>query len=63
MITYSKSHFLLSESSTEYAAFALVLAAVSFLIYRWALPKPIPGIPYDKKVARSIFGNLPELIS
>jgi hypothetical protein len=63
MITYFKSHFLLSDSFLGYAALALVLAAVSFLIYRWALPKPIPGIPYDKKVARSIFGNLPELIS
>ncbi|KAH8629616.1 hypothetical protein IG631_16873 [Alternaria alternata] len=63
MITYFKSHFLLSDSFLGYAALALVLAAVSFLIYRWALPKPIPGIPYDKKVARNIFGNLPELIS
>ena len=27
------------------------------IIYRWALPKPIPGIPYNKEAAKSIFGD------
>lgn len=32
-----------------------------YLCYRWALPKPIPGIPYDESASRNIFGNLPEI--
>ncbi|KAI0202785.1 cytochrome P450 [Astrocystis sublimbata] len=39
-----------------------VLAAVYFA-YRWALPKPIPGIPYDESAKNSLFGNLPEIWS
>ncbi|CAG8981800.1 hypothetical protein HYALB_00004743 [Hymenoscyphus albidus] len=32
------------------------------LFYRWALPKPIPGIPYNKKAANSIFGDVGALV-
>ncbi|RYC54998.1 hypothetical protein CHU98_g11212 [Xylaria longipes] len=39
-----------------------ILAALYFA-YRWALPKPIPGIPYDDSAKKSLFGNLPEMIS
>lgn len=42
----------------------LGLAAVLvlfYLAYQRALPKPFPGIPYNKDAARSILGDLPEL--
>lgn len=42
--------------------FIPVIAVVFlYLAYRWALPKPIPGIPYDESARRNILGNLPEL--
>lgn len=31
------------------------------LVYWWALPKPLPGIPYNKHAARRILGDLPEM--
>ncbi|KAI0878260.1 cytochrome P450 [Hypoxylon argillaceum] len=43
-----------------------VVAAIStalYLAYRWALPTPIPGIPYDESARNSLLGNLPEIVS
>lgn len=34
----------------------------AFLLYRWLLPKPIPGIPYNAKAIKSIFGDIPDLL-
>lgn len=28
-----------------------------YLAYQWALPKPLPGIPYNKEALRSILGD------
>lgn len=41
------------------ATIVLVLA----LLYRWSLPRPLPGIPYDKEAARSPLGHLPEILA
>ncbi|KAK4504915.1 hypothetical protein PRZ48_002878 [Zasmidium cellare] len=43
------------------ALLASILAIAGFLLYRAALPKPIPGIPYNEKSARSLFGDAPDL--
>ena len=40
---------------------SVVVAAV-YLLYRWALPKPIPGIPYHKHSAKRLMGDAPDLI-
>lgn len=40
-----------------------VLLAALYLLYQWALPKPIPGIPYDLSAARSLRGNLPDIMA
>jgi hypothetical protein len=32
---------------------------VLYVIYRWSLPRPIPGIPYNKAAASSPFGDIP----
>lgn len=33
-----------------------------FICYRWALPKPIPGIPYNKEALKSIFGDIGPMV-
>ncbi|XPS93172.1 hypothetical protein M3J09_002540 [Ascochyta lentis] len=32
------------------------------LLYSWLLPKPIPGIPYNRKATKSVFGDIPDMI-
>jgi hypothetical protein len=40
-----------------------IIVCLVFFAYRSALPKPIPGIPYDERAAKNLFGSLPEMIS
>lgn len=44
-------------------AITFAVLALVYLTYRSALPRPLPGIPYDEKAAKSLFGNLPDIIS
>ncbi|KAI0132452.1 cytochrome P450 [Xylariales sp. AK1849] len=46
-----------------FAASAIIIGFVSFLYlaYQWALPKPLPGIPYNKAAVKTIFGDAAEL--
>jgi hypothetical protein len=48
-----------------FAASALLLGGLGllYLLYQWALPKPLPGIPYNKKAAKSILGDASELMT
>lgn len=32
-----------------------------YVLYQIILPKPIPGIPYNKHAAKSLFGDIPEI--
>lgn len=51
--------------TTSVPIVTLVIAGtllVLYLAYRWALPKPIPGIPYDEAASKSLLGNVPELL-
>lgn len=41
---------------------AIVLTAGYFL-YRWALPRPIIGIPHNERAAKSILGDAPEALA
>jgi cytochrome P450 len=34
----------------------------TFLLYRWLLPTPIPGIPYNQDALNSIFGDIPSML-
>lgn len=38
-----------------------LLLILSYAIYQRALPKPIPGIPYNASAARSLLGDVPQL--
>ncbi|KAH7028869.1 cytochrome P450 [Microdochium trichocladiopsis] len=40
---------------------AIVAGSALYCGYSWALPKPIPGIPYDKAASQSLLGSLPEI--
>lgn len=37
-------------------------AAVLYVLYRAALPKPIPGIPYRPEAARHVLGDVPAIL-
>lgn len=49
-------------SSTGWAVVGAIGIAL-YLLYRAALPKPLPGIPYNEKSARSIWGDIPGMIA
>lgn len=38
------------------------VVVVLYLAYHAALPKPIPGIPYNPAATKSLFGDVPELM-
>lgn len=47
-------------------ALPLLLGGVVFwvyVVYRWALPRPIAGIPYNKDAGNSILGDVPAMVS
>jgi hypothetical protein len=51
--------------SLDFAIAPLLLGCSSVLLYlgyRWALPKPIPGVPYNLDSANSILGDLPAML-
>ncbi|KAH8652127.1 cytochrome P450 [Xylariales sp. PMI_506] len=33
------------------------------LLYKWLLPKPFPGIPYNEAATKNLLGDVPELLS
>jgi hypothetical protein len=44
-------------------ALFIVCGVVSLVLcYRWALPKPIPDIPYNKEALKSIFGDASSMV-
>lgn len=45
-----------------FGSIAVGFAIILFFGYRWALPKPIPGIPYNEAAARSLFGDVPAML-
>nr|POE79794.1 cytochrome p450 4v2 [Quercus suber] len=51
---------MLSSSSFTISVLVGIVFAAFLLVYRSFLPKPIPGIPYDKKSAARILGDAPD---
>lgn len=45
-----------------YFAYAGAAVVALYLLYRWALPKPIPGIPYNPEAIRSLLGDVPSMV-
>ncbi|KDN63974.1 putative cytochrome P450 monooxygenase [Colletotrichum sublineola] len=50
--------FTVSRTTVSFGFGILVL----YLLYRALLPRPLPGIPYNEAAAKSILGDMPELI-
>ncbi|KAK8105471.1 hypothetical protein PG999_008830 [Apiospora kogelbergensis] len=46
-----------------FAASAVIIGLLSalYLAYQWALPKPLPGIPYNQDALKTILGDAAEL--
>ncbi|KAI0202672.1 cytochrome P450 monooxygenase [Astrocystis sublimbata] len=42
---------------------ALAVLSIFFYVYRLALPRLIPGIPYNAAAARNVLGDVPEMLS
>lgn len=51
------------DSSLAGALIATIIAGIVYYAYQLALPKPIPGIPYDEAASKNLFGSLPSMIS
>jgi hypothetical protein len=41
---------------------ALLLVAALYVLYKALLPKPLPGIPYNRDAAHKLFGDVPEMM-
>jgi hypothetical protein len=57
----SSSH----DASAYYLVYSVWVSGLSislYLAYRWALPKPIPGIPYNKEALKTVFGDAPSMV-
>ncbi|KAF4633198.1 hypothetical protein G7Y89_g4928 [Cudoniella acicularis] len=48
-------------SSTVYLPTTLLLVSL-YALYQWLLPKPLPGIPFDPQAAKSLWGDVPDLM-
>lgn len=43
-------------------AITSTLFCATYLFYRWLLPTPIPGIPYNPEAIKSVFGDIPSML-
>ena len=50
-------------SASTLLGLATTIAVLLIILYYRALPKPIPGIPYNHAATKSILGDLPEIMA
>lgn len=55
-------HTMIATSSSSGAIALAFISIALYLAYRAILPKPIPGIPYNKDAAGKILGDIPEMM-
>lgn len=61
----TRTSFTFLESQIRAMALLIVLSVVLlglYGLYRWLLPKPLPGIPYNPEATQSLFGDISSLI-
>jgi hypothetical protein len=51
---------VLAMNATSLVVFLTITVTFIYVVYLLALPRPIPGIPYNKHSAKRLFGDLPE---
>ncbi|KZL78207.1 cytochrome P450 monooxygenase [Colletotrichum tofieldiae] len=49
-------------SASQICGTAAVLLLVAYVLYHKLLPKPIPGIPYNKEATKTLLGDIPSII-
>ncbi|OHF01717.1 cytochrome P450 [Colletotrichum orchidophilum] len=47
--------------TASYVPIFAVVGLLLYLFYKWALPKPIPGIPYNVEATKHILGDIPSV--
>jgi hypothetical protein len=47
----------------KFIILALLLCLASYSLYRFLLPRPIPDIPYNPASSKSLWGDVPDLLS
>ncbi|KAI1375643.1 cytochrome P450 [Hypoxylon crocopeplum] len=52
-----------NSSFTILLPLAFAACVLLYIVYLWALPKPIPGIPHNPEATRSIWGDIPSLFA
>ncbi|KAL8849532.1 MAG: hypothetical protein Q9221_005466 [Calogaya cf. arnoldii] len=54
----------MDETSTtrQFIVAFLAVTILLYYLYQWLLPKPIPGIAYNSKATKSLFGDAPSMI-
>lgn len=57
-----KDPLLLALLSPATAALTGAIFLATHLFYKWLLPKPIPGIPYNPNATKSIFGDVTPML-
>lgn len=50
-------------TTTTIPVIVAIIATCLYLVYRSLLPKPLPGIPYNRDAATKLFGDVPEMMS
>ncbi|RYC55461.1 hypothetical protein CHU98_g10753 [Xylaria longipes] len=53
----------MSSSAQVTAAIIIGIGTLLYLLYRFLLPKPIPGIPYDEASIHRLLGDIPDLVA
>ncbi|KAK2024098.1 cytochrome P450 [Colletotrichum zoysiae] len=62
-MTITLPYNLLSEGMlTGYVGLLVAFSLSLCLLYYLALPKPLPGIPYEKAAAKNVFGHMKEMM-
>lgn len=50
-------------SLSTIALVGVVFLGLGYYLYQAALPKPLPGIPYNKHSTKRILGDIPDLVA
>ncbi|KAI0835643.1 cytochrome P450 [Hypoxylon sp. FL0890] len=53
----------LLDSLQTASAVSIAACLLIYALYRWALPRPIAGIPYNSRAVRSPFGDIPSMLA
>lgn len=55
-------NFIMTHQPLPVIVFNGMLLLGAYTVYRWLLPKPIPGIPHNRKATESVLGDIPDLM-